>query len=80
MLKLYLIDCVPELIYVDTVRNTSMNPSFFGKFSLEVFELEISPISIFASSFQGLSDEQVKISLRPTKQLTVEKHDFEPFI
>ena len=42
----------------------------FFLFSREVFELEISPIPIFASSFQGLLDEQVKFSLRPTQQLT----------
>ena len=44
--------------------NTSMNPRLFNEsicwFPREVFELEISPIPIFASSFQGLSDEQVK--------------------
>ena len=62
-----------------TVRNTSMNPSFFGKNILlifsKIFELEISPrpIPIFASSFQGLSDEQVKFLLRTTQQLTLDK-------
>ena len=52
----------------------------FCWFSREVFELEIRPIPIFASSFQGLSDKQVKFSLRPAQQLTLEKHDFEPII
>ena len=42
-------------------------------FSQEVFELQISPIPIFASSFQGLSDEQVTFSLRLTQQLTLDK-------
>ena len=45
----------------------------FCWFSLEVFELEISPIPIFASSFQGLSDEQLKFSLQSTQQLTLDK-------
>ena len=44
----------------------------FCWFSREVFELEMIPIPIFASSFQGLSDEQVKFSLRPTQQLTLD--------
>ena len=60
-----------------TVDNTSMNPRLFNEsicwFSWEVFELEISPIPIFVSSFQGLSDEQVKFSLWPTHQLTIDK-------
>ena len=42
-------------------------------FSQEVFELQISPIPIFASSFQGLSDELIKFSLRPIQQLKLDK-------
>ena len=59
-----------------TIRFTSPQ-GYLGKvfcwFSWEVFKLEISPIPIFASSFQGLSDEQVKFSLQPTQQLTLDK-------
>ena len=59
-------------VIINTVDNTSMNPSLFGKtfclFSREVFELQTSPMPIFASSFQGLSDGQIKFSLRPTQQ------------
>ena len=67
-----------ETITLDTVDNTSMNPRLFIKktfcwFSREVFKLEISTIPIFATSFQGLSDEQVKFSLWPTQQLTLDK-------
>ena len=42
-------------------------------FYREVFELNISPIPIFASSFQELLDGQIKFSLRLTQQLTVDK-------
>ena len=45
----------------------------FSWFFREVFELKISPIPILASSFQGLSDEQVKFSLWLMQQLTLEK-------
>ena len=45
----------------------------FCWFFRDVFELQISPIPIFASSFQGLSDGQVKFSLWPTQQLTFDK-------
>ena len=67
---------VPCIRYA-TVDNTPMNPSFFGKNFLlilrEVFELQISPIPIFASSFQEISDGQIKFSLQPTQQLTLDK-------
>ena len=53
-----------------TVDNKSMNPSLIGEkfcwFSREVFEIQISPIPIFVSSFQGFSDG-------PTQQLTLDK-------
>ena len=45
----------------------------FCWFSSEVFELQISPIPIFASSFQELSDGQINFSLQPTQQLTLDK-------
>ena len=48
----------------------------FCWFFLKVFELEISPIPIFTSSFQGLSDEQSKFSLWSTQQLTLNKTRF----
>ena len=61
-----------------------MNPIFlvkpFSCFSREVFELQIRPMPIFESSFQGLSDGQKKYSLWPTQELKFDKHDFEPYI
>ena len=46
---------------------------YFCWFSREGFELQISPIPIFAYLFQGLSNGQIKFSLRPTQQLTLDK-------
>ena len=61
-----------------TVDNTSMNPRLFREiilmiFSGSIYKVEIRTLPILASSFQGLSDEQIEFSLRPTQQLTLEK-------